>query len=109
MDKANTLKGIADIKASIAALNQRVHQQVLDDDKQWAVSALPRPCPKVSENVKAPEVVSEISLEDFLRKSPKFHQKLTKAIAALVPHCREELLLSGKGALSGMKYGNKIP
>ncbi|KAJ9059666.1 hypothetical protein DSO57_1039048 [Entomophthora muscae] len=72
-----------------------------DGDKQWAVPALPRPCPKVSENVKAPE--------DLLRKSPKFHQKLTKAVAALVPHCRKELLLSGRGALSGIKYGNKIP
>ncbi|KAJ9055512.1 hypothetical protein DSO57_1003210 [Entomophthora muscae] len=79
MDEANTPRKISDIEASIAALNQRVHQQVLDGDKQWAVPALPRPCPKVSENVKAPE-------------------KLTKAIAALVPHRREELLLSGKGA-----------
>ncbi|KAJ9080532.1 hypothetical protein DSO57_1023919 [Entomophthora muscae] len=82
MDEANTPKEIADIEASIAALNQRVHQQVLDGDKQWAVPALHRPCPKVSENVKAPE----------------FCQKLTKAVAALVPHHREELLLSGKGA-----------
>ncbi|KAJ9068002.1 hypothetical protein DSO57_1033152 [Entomophthora muscae] len=82
MDEANTPKEISDIKASIAALNQRVHQQVLDGNKKWAVPALPRPCPKVSENVKAPE----------------FYQKLTKAVAALVPHCREEHLLSGKGA-----------
>ncbi|KAJ9060007.1 hypothetical protein DSO57_1035483 [Entomophthora muscae] len=109
MDEANTPKEIADIEASIAALNQRVHQQILDGNKQWAVPALPRPCPKVSENVKAPEVglsapailkklVLEISLEDLLCKSPKFFQKLTKAVAALVPHFREKLLLSGKGA-----------
>ncbi|KAJ9071645.1 hypothetical protein DSO57_1034934 [Entomophthora muscae] len=109
MDEANTPREIADIEASIAALNQRVHQQILDGDKQWAVPALPRPCPKVSGNVKAPEVglsapailkklVLEISLEDLLCESPKFCQKLTKAVAALVPHRREELLLSGKGA-----------
>ncbi|KAJ9081998.1 hypothetical protein DSO57_1008955 [Entomophthora muscae] len=109
MDEANTPKEIADIEASIAALNQRVHQQVLDDDKQWAVPALSRPCPKVSENVKTPEVglsapaiqkkpVLEIFLGDLLCKSPKFRQKLTKAVAALVPHCREELLLPSKGA-----------
>ncbi|KAJ9085985.1 hypothetical protein DSO57_1008773 [Entomophthora muscae] len=85
MDEANTPKEIADIEASITALNQRVHQQVLDSNKQWAVPVLPRPCPKVTENVKAPEI------------GPKFCQKLTKAVAALVSHRREELLLSGKG------------
>ncbi|KAJ9059470.1 hypothetical protein DSO57_1002047 [Entomophthora muscae] len=90
MDEANTPKEIADIEASIAAFNQMVHQKVLDGDKQWSVSALSRPCPKVSENLKTPE--------DFLCKSPKFRQKLTKAVAALVPHLREELLISGKGA-----------
>ncbi|KAJ9089992.1 hypothetical protein DSO57_1007284 [Entomophthora muscae] len=109
MDEENTPKEIADIEASIAALSQKVHQQVLDGEKQWAVPALPRPCPKVLENVKAPEVglsapailkklALEISLEDLLCKSPKFCQKLTKAVAALVSHCREELLLFGKGA-----------
>ncbi|KAJ9063544.1 hypothetical protein DSO57_1000122 [Entomophthora muscae] len=120
MDEANTPREIADIEASIAALNQRVHQQVLDDEKQWAVTALPRSCPKVSENVKSLEVglsapailkkiVLEISLEDLLCESPKFCQKLTKAVSALVPHRREELLLSGKGAprakgtINGMK------
>ncbi|KAJ9056016.1 hypothetical protein DSO57_1037436 [Entomophthora muscae] len=43
MDEANTPKKIADIKASIAALNQRVHQPVLNGNKQWALPALPRP------------------------------------------------------------------
>ncbi|KAJ9058764.1 hypothetical protein DSO57_1008840 [Entomophthora muscae] len=109
IDEANTPKEIADIEESITALNQRVHQQALYGKKQWAVPALPRPCPKVPENVKAPEVrlsapeilkeiVLEISLEDSLFKSTKFHQKLTKAVAALVPHRREELLISSKGA-----------
>ncbi|KAJ9086281.1 hypothetical protein DSO57_1005559 [Entomophthora muscae] len=109
INEENTPREIADIEAIIAALNQRVHQKVLDGNKQWAVPALPRPCPKVMENVKAPKVglsalkilnklVLEISLEDFLCKSPNFCQKLTKAVAALVPHRREELLLSGKGA-----------
>ncbi|KAJ9055416.1 hypothetical protein DSO57_1004275 [Entomophthora muscae] len=55
MDEANTPKEIDDIETSIAALNQKVHQQILDGDKQWSVPALPRSCPKVSENVKAPE------------------------------------------------------
>ncbi|KAJ9062456.1 hypothetical protein DSO57_1010479 [Entomophthora muscae] len=109
INEENTPKEIADIKASIDALNQRIYQQVLDGNKQWAAPALPRPCPKVTENLKAPEVglsalvilkklVLEIPLEDFLCESPKFCQKLTKAIAALVSHCREELLLSGKAA-----------
>ncbi|KAJ9082822.1 hypothetical protein DSO57_1000807 [Entomophthora muscae] len=95
IDEANTPKEIADIEAIIAALNQRVHQQFLDGNKQWAMPVLPRPCPKVTESVKAPKV--EISLEDLLRKSPNFCQTLTKAVAALVPHSREKLLLSGKG------------
>ncbi|KAJ9068323.1 hypothetical protein DSO57_1029938 [Entomophthora muscae] len=108
MNEANTPNEIADIEASIAAINQRVYQQILDGDKQWAVPALPRPCPKVSDSVKAPEaglsapailkkLVLEIFLGDLLRKSPKFFQKLTKAVTALVPHRREELLFFSKG------------
>ncbi|KAJ9049089.1 hypothetical protein DSO57_1028184 [Entomophthora muscae] len=78
-NEAKTPKEIDDIEVIIAATNQRIHQQVLNDDKQWAVPALPRPFPKISENVKAPE-------------------KLTKAVAVLVPHHREKPLLSSKGA-----------
>ncbi|KAJ9069452.1 hypothetical protein DSO57_1018372 [Entomophthora muscae] len=49
INEANTPK-------EIAALKKRVHQKVLDGNKRWAVPALPRPCPKVTENVKTHEV-----------------------------------------------------
>ncbi|KAJ9090481.1 hypothetical protein DSO57_1001939 [Entomophthora muscae] len=51
MDEENTPK-------EIAALKKRVHQKVLDGDKRWAVPALPRPCPKVTGNVKTHEKFS---------------------------------------------------
>ncbi|KAJ9050006.1 hypothetical protein DSO57_1018595 [Entomophthora muscae] len=56
MDEANNPQKITDIEASIAALNQKVQQQILHDKKLQAVPALPMSKPAVLNNEKASKI-----------------------------------------------------